>query len=96
MTGIALTTIGALTLTAGVAVIAGSGSASDEVVGDAGLLVTPRDADALASAIDALLGDDARRRSLAAKGRERVARYTWEAAARATREVYREAVESRR
>jgi glycosyltransferase involved in cell wall biosynthesis len=72
------------------------GSASDEVVGDAGVLVPPRDADALASAIDALLGDDARRRSLAAAGRARVARYTWEAAARGTRDVYREAVESRR
>ena len=83
-------------MAAGAPVIAGSGSASDEVVGDAGVLVPPRDADALASAIDALLGDDARRRSLAAKGRARVAQYTWESAARATREVYREAVESRR
>lgn len=83
-------------MAAGVAVIAGKGSASDEVVGDAGLLVPPRDADALASAIDALLSDDARRRALAATGRERVARYTWEEAARATRDVYREAMESRR
>ena len=83
-------------MAAGVAVIAGSGSASDEVVGDAGLLVPPRDVDALAAAIDLLLGDDARRRSLAEAGRVRVAGFTWEAAARATRAVYCEAMETRR
>jgi len=83
-------------MAAGAPVIAGAGSASDEVVGDAGVLVPPRDAGALASVIDALLGDDARRLALAAAGRARVSRYTWDAAARGTREVYREAVESRR
>jgi glycosyltransferase involved in cell wall biosynthesis len=83
-------------MAAGVAVIAGSGSASDEVVGDAGVLVPPRDTAALGAAIERLLSRDAERTSLAAAGRERVARYTWEATARATREVYREAMESRR
>jgi glycosyltransferase involved in cell wall biosynthesis len=83
-------------MAAGVATIAGSGSACDEVVGDAGVLVPPRDVRALADAIDSLLGDDARRRTLAAAGRERVSRFTWEASARATRDVYREAMESHR
>lgn len=83
-------------MAAGVAVIAGSGSASDEVVGDAGVLVAPRDAAALADAMDSLLRDEARRRALAAAGRARIAQFTWEATARATREVYREAAEARR
>jgi len=83
-------------MAAGVAVIAGSGSASDEVVGDAGVLVPPRDVDALVAAIDGLVRDDARRARLAAAGRDRISRFTWERTARATRDVYREAMESRR
>ncbi len=82
-------------MAAGVAVIAGSGSASDEVVGDAGVLVKPRDVDALADAVDRLLSDDGRRGAVAAAGRARIAPFTWEATARATRDVYREAVEAR-
>jgi glycosyltransferase involved in cell wall biosynthesis len=82
-------------MAAGVAVIGGAGSASDEVVGDAGVLVKPRDVDALVDAMDALLADDARRAALAAAGRARVARFTWEATARATREAYVAAMESR-
>jgi glycosyltransferase involved in cell wall biosynthesis len=83
-------------MAAGVAVIGGAGSSLDEVVGDAGVLVPPRDAEALAAAIWALLGDDARRRRLAAAGRERCARFNWDAAARATRAVYLRALESSR
>jgi glycosyltransferase involved in cell wall biosynthesis len=83
-------------MAAGVAVIAGRGSASDEVVGDAGVLVEPRDVEALAAAIDALSSDDTRRRALAAAGRDRIARFTWEETARRTREVYREAIEAAR
>jgi glycosyltransferase involved in cell wall biosynthesis len=82
-------------MAAGVAVVGGAGSASDEVVGDAGVLVPPRSVEALADAVDSLLADDARRAALAAAGRARVARFTWEATARATRDVYREAMESR-
>jgi glycosyltransferase involved in cell wall biosynthesis len=83
-------------MAAGVAVIAGSGSASDEVVGDAGVLVPPRDTAALAAAIERLLGDDSHRAALAAAGRTRIAKFTWEATARATRNVYAEAMEARR
>jgi glycosyltransferase involved in cell wall biosynthesis len=82
-------------MAAGVAVVGGAGSASDEVVGDAGVLVPPRSVEALADAVESLLADDARRAALAAAGRARVARFTWEATARATRDVYREAMESR-
>jgi glycosyltransferase involved in cell wall biosynthesis len=54
------------------------GSGPREVVddGETGLLVPPGDAQALASAIAALLGDDARRLAMAAAARERTrARY---------------------
>lgn len=80
-------------MAAGCAVIGGSGSSLDEVVGDAGLLVPPRDRDALAEALDGLLTDDARRRRLAAAGRERCRRFTWDATAAATMDAYRRAVE---
>lgn len=83
-------------MAAGVAVIAGSGSASDDVVGGAGVLVPPRDVDALAEAIDSLLGDDTWRAAMAEAGRERAAGFTWESAARATRAVYLEALEASR
>jgi glycosyltransferase involved in cell wall biosynthesis len=83
-------------MAAGVAVIGGAGSASDEVVGDAGVLVKPRDVETLVDAMAALLADDARRATLAAAGRARVARFTWEATARATREAYAAAMESRK
>jgi glycosyltransferase involved in cell wall biosynthesis len=83
-------------MAAGVAVIAGSGSASDDVVGGAGVLVPPRDVDALAEAIDTLLGDDTWREAMAQAGRERAAGFTWESAARGTRAVYLEALEASR
>ncbi len=79
-------------MAAGCAVVGGAGSASDEVVGDAGLLVPPRDADALADALALLLRDDPARARLATSGRERVRRYTWRATAERTRDVYRELV----
>ncbi|MCE9637918.1 MAG: glycosyltransferase family 4 protein [Planctomycetes bacterium] len=83
-------------MAAGAAVIGGSGSSLDEVVGDAGLLVPPKDADALADALDGLLANDARRRALAAAGRERCSRFTWDATAKATRAAYVRAVEAAR
>jgi glycosyltransferase involved in cell wall biosynthesis len=83
-------------MAAGTAVVGGAGSSLDEVVGDAGLLVPPRDAGAVAEALDALLSDDARRRRLAAAGRERCSRFTWESAARRTRDVYLRAMEAAR
>ncbi len=42
------------------------------VDGETGLLVTPRDAGALAEAIDALIGDEARRRAMGRAARKRV------------------------
>jgi glycosyltransferase involved in cell wall biosynthesis len=79
----------------GVPVISTSGGALPEVVGDAGILVPPADAAALREAIDALLNDPERRRSLGEAGLARVRNsLTWRHAAQKTIEVYREAIDA--
>ncbi|SEW22654.1 glycosyltransferase family 4 protein [Natrinema salifodinae] len=83
-------------LACGVPVVATTGGALPEVVGDAGVLVEPGDADAMAEAVRDLLGDDERRRRLGERGRERiVAEFDWERAARETVQAYRTAIERR-
>ncbi len=54
-----------------------------------GALVDPTDPQALADALDDLLGDESRRRQLSAQARERAAGMTWEKAATSTLAVYR-------
>ena len=56
----------------GVPVVSTDGGALPEVVGDAGVIVPAKSADALAGAIDDLLQNPARREALSAKGRERI------------------------
>jgi glycosyltransferase involved in cell wall biosynthesis len=66
-----------------------------EVVGEAGVLVPPRDAGALATAILELLRNKSRRVTLAAAGRRRVLNhFTWQAAAEATVDTYRRAIDA--
>jgi glycosyltransferase involved in cell wall biosynthesis len=62
------------------------------LVGDAALLVAPGDAAALASAMRAVLDDDALAARLRAAGPLRAAPYTWRRTAERTVEVYRRAV----
>ena len=61
----------------GTPVIAGNVAALPEVVGDAGLLVDPRDVTALADAVVRVLSDDRLRKELGARGLERAARFSW-------------------
>jgi len=70
----------------GTPVVASTRGALPEVLGDAALLVDPRDTDALAQALEAALGDsgDLRRRGL-----ERAARFDWATTAEQTWQVYR-------
>ncbi|MCI4355147.1 MAG: glycosyltransferase, partial [Thermoplasmata archaeon] len=76
----------------GVPVVATTGGALPEVVGESGrtgVLVPPDDPSALSQAIGALLDDPAARARLGAAGRERVMqRFTWEVTARGTAECY--------
>ncbi len=75
-------------MAAGVPVVATSVGGTPEAVvdGETGLLVPPRDVDALAGAIDALLSDPERAQRLGAAGRRR-ARERFDADAAAQRVV---------
>ncbi len=66
----------------GVPVIASNTSSVAEIVGDAGILVSPRDARGLAEAISRLIHDAELRRDLRERGLRRVQRFRWDEAAR--------------
>ena len=78
----------------GVPVVTSAGTSMAEVVGDAGLLVDPRDPSAIAGAIGRALGADHDRLSRA--GLARAAAATWQRVAEATVGVYRAAIDGRR
>jgi glycosyltransferase involved in cell wall biosynthesis len=65
----------------GVPVIASNCTAIPEVVGPAGILVDPVDADGLAEAIKKLLSDRTLRDQMAMLGKRRAASYSWKATA---------------
>ena len=78
----------------GTPVVTSSGTATAEVVGDAGLTVDPDDAEALAAALAALLDDPARAARLGAAARERAETdFTWHRTASGLVEAYGEAIE---
>ncbi len=74
----------------GAPVVASSLTAIPEVVGNAGLLVDPRDPEALADALLEVLEDQSLRQELREKGLRRVAAFTWKQCAEETLDVYRE------
>jgi glycosyltransferase involved in cell wall biosynthesis len=74
-------------LACGTPTVTTTGSAPEEVAGDAALLVAPRDDAALAGALLRALCAEADR--LRAAGPARAARYTWESTAEQTVEVWR-------
>lgn len=83
----------------GRAVVAADVSGSRDIVrdGENGLLVPPRDVDALAAALRRLIEDDDLRRRLGARGREIAsAEYSFEGVAAATLAVYRQLLEEAR
>lgn len=73
----------------GKAVVCSNTSSLPEVVGDAGVLVSPYDVDALADAMASLLNEPERRAELGRRGVERARRFTWEKSAARLLEVYR-------
>jgi glycosyltransferase involved in cell wall biosynthesis len=79
-------------MSCGVAVVATTGGALPEVIGESGrtgVLVTPDDPEALVRAIRDLLDDPAARARLGAAGRQRVMeRFTWEVTAKGTAACY--------
>lgn len=76
-----------------VPVISTTGGALPEVLGDAGVLVPPADAEALAKAISDLLSNPERARRLGQAGYRRVQeKFTWKRAAEKTIDAYQEAI----
>ena len=76
----------------GTPVVCSGAPSLPEVVGDAALLVPPRDAECMAGAMRKLLDDDVLRRELIQKGLDRAKRFTWTETARGTLKAYREAL----
>lgn len=84
-------------MSCGVPVIATSGGALPEVVGDAGIIVPPGDSAALEKAIVSLLDNPELQVQLAQAGLERVRNlFNWRVAAEQTVAVYREAIDANR
>ena len=82
-------------MAAGVPVVATRCGALEEVLGDAARLVDVGDVDALAEALEELLGDEPARLELSRRGRERAALYTWEACASGLAALYHDAKRAR-
>lgn len=73
----------------GLPLVSTSGGSLPEVVGEAGLVVPPKDPGALVDAISTLLDDDDLRNRLGQDGRERVLRhFPWEKTARKVSQIY--------
>jgi alpha-1,3-rhamnosyl/mannosyltransferase len=72
----------------GVPVACSDASCLPEVAGDAALLFDPGDEQAIADAVETLLGDPDQAQRLRAAGTRRAALFTWERTARMTLESY--------
>jgi glycosyltransferase involved in cell wall biosynthesis len=75
----------------GTPVVCANTTSLPEVVGEAALQIDPRNSEVLTAAMARILRDEALRADLAQRGLVQAARFSWEATARATLEVYRHA-----
>jgi glycosyltransferase involved in cell wall biosynthesis len=76
----------------GAAVIASNSSSLPEVVGNAGLLIDPKQAESIAGAMSKLSGDVALRATLRNRGLARAKMFDWQSTARKTLEIYEKAL----
>jgi glycosyltransferase involved in cell wall biosynthesis len=77
----------------GVPVVSTDGGALPEVVGDAGVIVPAKDAEALAEAIADLLRNPQRRETLSRQGRQRIEElFCWQVCARQMTDYYRQVI----
>lgn len=74
----------------GTPVLTSNVSSLPEVVGDAALLVDPRDPDAIAHGMHQILTDEPTRERLIARGRHRAASFSWETSVQRVLQIYRE------
>ena len=78
-------------MSAGVPVVVSNRGALPEVVGDAGLLIDPDDAESLAAALERLADDPDLRATCARRGLDRARQFTWTQTARDVRRAYEDA-----
>lgn len=78
----------------GTPVVTSNTTSVPEVVGDAAIMVDPRDVEALAGAMNSILSDATLRHGLSTRGLQRAATYSWEATARIVSGVYRDVYNS--
>ena len=81
-------------MASGIPVITSNQASLPEVAGDAGIMVEPRDGDALREAMLRLIEDEAEVRRRSELGLAQAAKFTWRACARNTLAVYRKALQS--
>lgn len=74
----------------GAPVLTSIGTATEEVAGDAGVLIDPTSVDAIADGLDRILGDHAFASDLGRRARARAAEFTWARTAELTVAAYRE------
>lgn len=79
-------------MSCGTAVVVSNSSSLPEVVGDAGLLVDPRNVEELAKALLTVLENPATRQELQAKSLKRAARFSWQQTAQRTMNAYQSAL----
>ncbi len=79
----------------GTPVITSNASSLPEVVGNAGILLSPDDAPAWANALERVLSDAGLRADLRARGLARARQFTWEATARQTLAVYQQVADGK-
>ncbi len=72
----------------GVSVVCSNAASLPEVVGDAGLLLAPRDVGAWSEALARVLDDEQFRAGLRERGLAQAHKFTWAQAARETLDVY--------
>ncbi len=80
----------------GAAVVASHASSLPEVVGDAGVLVCPRDVQTLSTAILSILQNSTYRQELQRQSLARAAGFSWRSTANLTLQTYRAAINNRR
>lgn len=73
----------------GCPVLCSDSSSLPEAAGDAGWLLSPRDADLWAEALQKILGDAGLRETMRQKGYKQAAKFSWDEAARQTLQIYR-------
>jgi glycosyltransferase involved in cell wall biosynthesis len=79
----------------GTPVISSNSTSLPEVVGDAGILVDPKDQDQLCQAMLDILTDESLRENLKHKGLERAKQFSWEKCANETVEIYKKIIASK-